>query len=524
MTTPLRHGVVAVYIVLTIITAMAMFYNLGGRPLWGDEAETAVLAANVMKYGLPVSTDGKNTITLYGKAVDSNDNNVWTWRPWLDEYLTAASFSMLGKSTVAARLPFAFLGLLSAILLARLVYKIYETHETTIIAVLCLITSELFILHARQCRYYSVVIFAEIWLILGLYRIIRGRGRSGAFHMSMALATAFYCNYIIVIGNIIAIVFTVILVQERRQRIWRYVISGFAAFALMAAPWILYARPWSQAGQLNNRLYIPKLHYYAVEINFHMFPFALLLIPAAYFIFRRFSGGGQNISIEKTPIQPAQKDVELFLWIVIPLQLAIISIMPGLFVRYFVPLIPVFCILQAALLVRYVKVGLLRYALVGLLCLTNILSILGLYFFRYGHKPAFPIINLMRSIATPYEGRLDDVAAFLKKEATPNDSILVFDSEFPLIFYTDMRIIDGRFISGRDMPPPDWFFPIGPSCVFDMKPDNIPDYLSKDFTPIEIEVHKSKRAGSIPDPDKYEYFTAKEKEKFVIYRRNSGTK
>ncbi|MBF0553546.1 MAG: hypothetical protein HQK96_03200 [Nitrospirae bacterium] len=87
-----------------------------------------------------------------------------------------------------------------------------------------------------------------------------------------------------------------------------------------------------------------------------------------------------------------------------------------------------------------------------------------------------------------------------------------------------MQIIDGRFLSGKNIPRPDWFFPVGPSCVFDMKPDNIPDYLSKDFTPLEIEVHKSKRAGSIPDPDKYEYFTAKEKEKFVIYKRNSGTK
>ncbi|MBF0553547.1 MAG: glycosyltransferase family 39 protein [Nitrospirae bacterium] len=311
MTASVRHGVVAVYIVFIMFSAVALFYNPGGRALWGDEAETAVLAANVMKYGLPVSTDGKNTITLYGKAVDSNVNNVWTWRPWLDEYLTAASFSLMGKSTAAARLPFACFGFLSAILLARLVYIIYENHETTIIAMLCLITSELFILHARQCRYYSVVIFAEVWLILGLYWLIRGRGGRGSFHMAMALAVAFYCNYIIVIGNIIAIVFTAILVHERRRRIWRYVISGLAAFALMAAPWILYAKPWTQAGQLNNRLYIPKLHYYAVEINFHMFPFILLLIPAAYFILRRLPGG-KHISAEKTPAEPVQKDVETF--------------------------------------------------------------------------------------------------------------------------------------------------------------------------------------------------------------------
>lgn len=518
---PLKHGAAAAYIVLIIFTAAALFYNSGGRPLWGDEAETALLAANVLKYGLPLSSDGRNTVTLYGQAVDSNEKNVWIWRPWLDEYLSAASFALFGKSTAAARLPFAVFGFLSVVLFTRLVYKIYESHQAAVIAGLCFITSELFILHARQCRYYSVVIFAEIWLILGFYYLFKGYGRRGAFHMAMALAVQFYCNYIIIIGNIIAIVFTAILVHERHKRLWRYIIYGFAAFSLMAAPWILYAKPWTQAGQINNRLYIPKLHYYAVEINFHMFPFVLLLIPAAYYVIRRFKG---STVFEKRPEKHSvPKDVELFLWIVIPLQLVIIAAVPGLFVRYFVPLVPVFCILQSSLLLRYVTAVVPRYALVGLLCFTNLLSMLGLYFFQYGHKPALPVINLIRSIAAPYTCRLNDVIEFLKKEAAPGESILVYDSEFPLIFYTDMQVIDGRFTAGKTVRP-DWFFPIGPSCVFDMKPDSIPGDLSNDFTTLEIEVHKTKRSGSIADPDKYEYFTAADKEKFVIYKRKPEAK
>lgn len=494
-----------------------MFYNLGDRKLWGDEAETALLAVSVMKHGLPVCTDGKNTVTLYGQTVDSNEKNVWIWRPWLDQYISAAAFFLFGVSTASARLPFAIAGVLCVLIFARLVYKVYESHEMAVIAALCLVTSEMFILHVRQCRYYSIVVLAEIWLIIGLYNLFSGRPKRGAIHVALALAAAFYCNYIIVIGNTIAVVFTAILVHDRYKHLWRYVIAGFAAFALMAAPWILYAQPWHQAGQLSGNLYIPKLHYYAVEINFHMFPFALLLIPAGYFILRRLSGG--NLP-EKTP---AQADLELFLWIVIPIQLVIISAVPGLFVRYFVPLIPVFCILQAVLLIRYIRGRLPRYVLVLLLCFTNVLSIFGLYFFRYGHKPASPIINLVRCITSPYVGRLDDVIEFLKREATPGQSILVYDSEFPLIFYTNMQVIDGRFTAGKTVRP-DWFFPIGPSCVFDMKPDSIPDYLAADFTPLEIEVHRSKRAGSIPDPDKYEYFSTGDKERFVIYKRNTGAK
>lgn len=513
------HFKLSVYLVMLSFAAFMIFYNLGGRLLWGDEATTALLAKNILKYGLPKVTDGKNLITYIGQNLDSNKDHVWTWAPWIGEYLTAASFYIVGQSTTAARLPFAVIGFLSAILFARLVFKIYGSHDKAVIAALGLITSEMFILHVRQCRYYSVMIFAEILLVLGFYHLLVGRARRGVFYMAAALSLQFYCNYIIVIGNIIAIAFTAILVHERHRRLWRYFVSVFAAFTLAAVPWILYAKPWRQAGQVNSGLYIPKLHYYAVEINFHMFPFALLLIPMGYFIFRRAGG---HRTAESEAGQPAIKDVELFLWTVIPSQLAVISIAPGIYIRYFVPIVPVFCILQAVLLTRYIKGVVLRYMLVGLLCFTNLLSVFGLYFFPYGHKPAFPIINLARSVATPYRGRLDDVIAFLKREAGPDDSVLVFDSEFPLIFYTDMRVIDARFLTGKDDVRPDWFFPIGPSCVFDWKPDDIPDYLAKDFTPLQIEVHKSKRTGSIPDPDKYEYFTADDKENFVIYKRTSG--
>jgi hypothetical protein len=225
--------------------------------------------------------------------------------------------------------------------------------------------------------------------------------------------------------------------------------------------------------------------------------------------------------VEKTP---PQGDVELFLWIVIPLQLIIVSVAPGQFLRYIIPVIPIASVLQALLLKRYIKAALLRYILVGLICLTNFLPVYGLYFFDYGHKPAFPIVNLIRSIAVPYANRMEDVVRFLKKEAAPNESVLVFDSEFPLMFHTGMQIIDGRFVSGKTIRKPDWIFPKCVSCVMDLEPMKLPEVSLKDYNPIEIEVHSSKTGGMIPDPDRYEYFTAGDKEKFVVYKRNPGTK
>ncbi len=92
------------YGVIISFAAFLLFHNLSDRLLWDDEAETALLAENINKFGVPKSTDGKNSIVLFG--YESNEDDVWIWSPWLDEYITAASFSLFGKSTFSARFPF----------------------------------------------------------------------------------------------------------------------------------------------------------------------------------------------------------------------------------------------------------------------------------------------------------------------------------------------------------------------------------------------------------------------------------
>jgi len=47
-----------------------LFSHLDARHFWGDEAETAVLAKNVLQFGYPKTVDGVNRITLYGAGID----------------------------------------------------------------------------------------------------------------------------------------------------------------------------------------------------------------------------------------------------------------------------------------------------------------------------------------------------------------------------------------------------------------------------------------------------------------------
>ncbi|MBF0515552.1 MAG: glycosyltransferase family 39 protein [Nitrospirae bacterium] len=514
-----RWTVTAAYAVIFIFAALVLLYNLQQRLYWGDEAETANLAVNITKFGLPKSDDGKNTITINGTDADTSDI-VWTWRPWLDLYVTAASFAIIGKTTAAGRLPFALFGLASVVFIAVVARGIYKTHAGAILTALFFVTNQAFILHARQCRYYAIVIAAEILLIYGLFLILRGRRGSGQVCTAIALVLQFYCNYIIVIGGILSLgIFTVIM-RRRGKAIARPVVIAVSAFLVAALPWLIYARPWGQLGQLADRDPAVKVFNYIQEINFHMFPLVLIFIPMVGYIYRKIHGAKSTANTSaQTDIT---HDMNLLLLISIPCQLPAAALSPGIFMRYIIVLAPVFCLLQGYIISKYVKPAIVGCALTAVLCLTNYLSYYPAYFMKGFHEPELPLMTLVRDIVSRHTDAIDDTVAFLKKEGQPDESILVKDPEFPLIFYTGMEIIDYRFHHGVFAERlPDWIFPLSISGVLANSAFTIPDEIAQLYDPITITVHNSTRGGNMPEPDKHESLSQSATVNLVIYHKKS---
>src|SRR5215469_11859961 len=66
-------GIAGLYVALAAFVFFLAFCNLDGRPFWGDEAETALLARNVLKFGVPRVNDGVNHISLHGDRFDARD-------------------------------------------------------------------------------------------------------------------------------------------------------------------------------------------------------------------------------------------------------------------------------------------------------------------------------------------------------------------------------------------------------------------------------------------------------------------
>lgn len=89
-------------ILLLIIVVFSFFIlkNLDNSYLWKDEAGTANVAYNTMIKGYPTVYDGKNLLST-SDGNNFNSKLLVSNHEWLQYYICAGSFALLGKTTFA---------------------------------------------------------------------------------------------------------------------------------------------------------------------------------------------------------------------------------------------------------------------------------------------------------------------------------------------------------------------------------------------------------------------------------------
>ena len=95
-----------------------------GRPLAYDGVNLITVDQFVMEDQATVdqrTRDPKAAVDYYIKRGDLKPDTTWRWQPWGSFVVEAASLQALGKTTLAARLPFALAGILTVLLLYRFV-------------------------------------------------------------------------------------------------------------------------------------------------------------------------------------------------------------------------------------------------------------------------------------------------------------------------------------------------------------------------------------------------------------------
>ncbi len=422
---------------------------------------------------------------------------------------------------------------MSVLFLAFLAYKIFRSHELAFSVILLYISCTAFLLHARQCRYYALVMFAQIWLIYGYWLLLsKGTVLWAVIHIIFALTVQFYSNYMVVFGNVLALSVSAVCAYRKHPGLLRTLPVCLGGFALFTIPWLAYAQPWSQSKHLGLQSFGTNISYYLSGINFHIVPVAVLLIPVviyAWHLVRKWNDKGSVFhdasvaSFGGKVLQCRCKDIEVFLWILVPIHLVVLSVISDVFFRYITTLIPVLVLLAAVILVNYIRLRVIRYPIIALLCLSNVLSIGTGYPFRGSHKPALPLARFICEITSSYEDRLEDVVSYFEQNGGPDESVFTFDNELALIFHTDMRIIDGRFtkdVISTDLP--DWILTDSATGIIAYPPVKLPSALLQYYRPVTLTVHNTPPGSSCPDPDLHTSFTASEMTEMVIYKKVRG--
>lgn len=189
--------------ILMAIMSVIILYNLDGAYLWKDEAGTANVSYNVLSYGIPKVYDGKN---LLSTSDGNNFNNelLVSNHEWLQYYICAASFGIFGKTTFAARFPFALFAIASIYIIWLLGKKIYRSSFLSVCACIIYSLNVQFLLYARQARYYSLVLFftaLSVFLVLEICEIIKLKKVCSTKHKALLYIMLFFATALLFFSN-----------------------------------------------------------------------------------------------------------------------------------------------------------------------------------------------------------------------------------------------------------------------------------------------------------------------------------
>jgi hypothetical protein len=208
-----------------------LFARLGNYALWDDEANTAIFAANLWSTGDTWAYDGTNLVAFReGLELTGLKNRVYP----PGQYFFAAPFlGLLGRTALAARLPFALAALAGFMLWAWWLRKAQVPWPTLALTLLFAIGNVSLFLYSRQARYYGLA-----WaLTLALFYLYVHRAESARYRVLFALASValLAVHYLAYGATMVCLATDYIFFEWRRsQDTWRQRLTYLGTQALSA--------------------------------------------------------------------------------------------------------------------------------------------------------------------------------------------------------------------------------------------------------------------------------------------------
>jgi len=360
-------------LLLILLFSFLALPNLATRTLWQDEAETALVAKVVTHRGLPFAYDEQGPISQdwsYQFSVSS----LWRWHPWLQFYIAAASFKLLGSSTLTARLPFTLMGIgFYAYFLHFLTIHGPKERKFVLIAGLLGLVSTPVLLHIRQGRYYAPSLLFTLMTIDGYLRLVQKKsslryilGSILLFHSflpgALTLQVALWLHMLLKMWPITWSALPKIAINRNFQRF----VLAFTTTLVFTLPWTIWLKIGGQNINFNPALVKQHLLEHYVYIHKFILPLFLFIPFLSSKIRQRYL-----------------KDEKMVLFaLIIGVNLILYTFNHPYFFRYLVPLIPLF-IFSASWLLTQLKPSIA--ALLGLTLIFMTMKTLPGYLFEITH-------------------------------------------------------------------------------------------------------------------------------------------
>ena len=224
------------FALLAALALVLLLTNLGSDYLWADEGDTAVLASNILKFDVPKAWDG---VTFIDADFGARENSrlVMVSHPWVQYYVAAASFYVLGENTFAARLPFALAGWLTIVLVYLFVWQITAHRWTAFSASALTVLSVQFLLYSRQCRNYSLHMLFTLWLFWIFFRM---KSLRSCVLFILVAVLLFHTHPLGIVPVGVLGILTLIYRPLAPQRRWFWL--AFPVVVIFTVPWLILAR------------------------------------------------------------------------------------------------------------------------------------------------------------------------------------------------------------------------------------------------------------------------------------------
>ena len=451
-----------------------LFWNLSDRALWQDEAACAVLGERLFEHGRPLGYDGVNLITMdtsqpseaagvsarstdaeaavayFVERGDFKDDTTWIGQPWGSMVVSGLAQELFGDSELALRGPFALVGVLTLWLLVRSVSRRLGSRAAWIAGAF-LLANVWWVLHARQCRYYSLAAFFQLATFLAYLRWQDG-ARHGAALFAVCATLWFHQDFGSFWPTMLVLGLHAVVVRERP---WPQAWGTFAVVAALAAAGAWY---YELFGRLKPATLALAPRSTALLVQFNQYQLPLLVLLFVPFAARRLHRAGSRREA---------RDLVLGALLLVAQLAWMCAVTPFPFYRYLVVTTPVAAFVAAGLARALAATRLLPRVQVGaaaLVILTPALSAplaLALPDSRW-KEPLALVRPEWRALWAQWRGGAPDpnrrVVEFLEPRLEPGDEVLCNYEDVPLMHYLEHPIRGGLPCFRVDARPQARFF------------------------------------------------------------------